>query len=210
MLIAMLIGFAFGFVGSMPIAGPIAVLVFARSLDTRYRSALRIGLGCALAEAAYAMLAFWGFAELLAQYPWIEPASRAAAAVILIGLGISFLLRKPTADAPPDDARGGAKSFLLGLSITALNPTLIATWTGAVTTLFGTGAVTFDSALAVPFGLAAGLGIASWYLVLVALVRRFRDRFRRDTLDRVLRGFGVFVIGVGVWFAVRFVLWFCA
>jgi len=208
MLIAALIGFGFGFVGSMPIAGPIAVLVFARSLDARFRSALAIGLGCALAESVYATLAFFGFAELLAQYAWITPVSRGAAAAILIGLGVSFLLRKPSTDPPGDDGRAGARSFLLGLGITAFNPTLIATWTGAVTTLAGTGAVAVDSSLAWPFGLAAGLGIFSWYLVLVALVRRYRDRFRPETLDKVLRVFGVFVIGVGIWFLVRLILWF--
>lgn len=208
MLLAALIGFGFGFVGSMPIAGPIAVIVFARSLDARYRSALGVGLGCAIAESVYATLAFFGFSALLAEHAWIEPVSRGVAAAILLGLGLSFLLRKPTGEAPAERGAAGARSFLLGLSITALNPTLIATWTGAVTTLAGTGAVAVDAGLAPAFGLAAGLGIFSWYLVLVVLVRRFRDRFRRETLDRVLRVFGVFVMGVGVWFAIRLITWF--
>lgn len=208
MLIAILIGFAFGFIGSAPIAGPIAVLVFGRSLDARYRSALLVGMGGALAESIYALLAFWGFAELLAEHVWIEPVSRAAGALILLGLGVSFLWRKPSPDKPEAAESAGAGSFFTGLTISALNPTLIATWTGAVATLRGTGAVSVEGALAVPFGVAAGLGIACWYVVLVSLVRRYRARFRKETLDRVLRVFGVFVVGVGVWFAVRFIAWF--
>ncbi len=208
LLIAILIGFAFGFVGSAPIAGPISVIVLARSLNARYRSALLVGMGAAIAESVYAVVAFWGFAELLANHTWVEPLSRGAGALILLGLGLSFLLRKPSPDQPETPRRAGAGSFFAGLTVNALNPTLIATWTGAVATLRGTGAVDVEGELAIPFGLAVGLGIACWYVVLVSLVRRFRDRFRKETLDRVLRVFGVFVMGIGVWFAVRFITWF--
>jgi threonine/homoserine/homoserine lactone efflux protein len=45
------LGFAFGFVGSIPVAGPIAALVLSRGLEGRARSALSLAAGAALAEA---------------------------------------------------------------------------------------------------------------------------------------------------------------
>lgn len=208
MVITALVGFLFGFIGSMPIAGPIAVLVLARALEGRLASALKVGIGGAVAETAYALLAFWGFSELLAADAWIVPVSRGAAAVILLGLGIVFLRREPTAVAAPPPAPGrDVGAFLLGLSISGLNPTLIATWTAAATTLFSTGLVAFSPGLAVPFGLGAGLGIAAWTVVLVRIVARYRDRFEPATIDRMVRWMGGFLLLVSLLFAWRLISW---
>ena len=57
----------------------------------------------------------------------------------------------------------------------------------------------FAPALAVPFGLGAGAGILSWYVVLIRIVRRYREKpsplvrdtvrgWRTGRLDRVLGG----------------------
>lgn len=201
MLFVPVLGFLFGFIGSMPIAGPIAVLVFAAAVDGKPRSALWIGLGCALAEGSYATLAFWGFSTFLTEYPAIVPISRALAAVILIALGISFVRRRTRTATEDGESRAGvARSFGLGFSITALNPTLIATWAAATTVLFSSGMATLNPGQSVAFGGGAALGIGSWYVVLVALVKRFGGRFQRETLDKVIRVMGLFLVGVGVWF----------
>ena len=49
MLTAALIGFCFGFFGSIPVAGPIAALVLKRGLTGRFRSAALVGAGGAIA-----------------------------------------------------------------------------------------------------------------------------------------------------------------
>lgn len=206
MLAAVVIGFLFGFVGSMPVAGPIAVLVFTRGVEGRFRSGLGIAAGAAVAEGAYAFLAFWGFSTFLAQYGFVVPVSRGAAAVILATLGVVFLRRRgaPPDAVPLDRARG---SVALGFTICALNPTLIATWTAAVTTLFSTGLVTFAAWLAWPFALAAVAGIFAWFLVLLALLRRARGRFRPETLDAVIRAMGLLLLGLSALFVVQLVRW---
>src|SRR5262245_23739352 len=96
-----IVGFACGFVGSIPVAGPIAVLVFSRGLQDRARSALYLGSGAAVAESTYAYFAFQGFAEVVARYAWIEPVSRITAAVLLTGLGLCFTRARRTAEAIP-------------------------------------------------------------------------------------------------------------
>jgi threonine/homoserine/homoserine lactone efflux protein len=200
------IGFLFGFIGSIPVAGPVAALIFARSIDGRFRSGVYIGIGCASAEMVYACLAYWGFSAFLAEVPWIVPVSRAGAAILLVALGILFLTKKGGPPAPEDARKDhGLGSFLVGFSLTALNPTLIATWTAAATTLFSSGLVRFEPALAVPFGLGAGVGIVSWFALLVGVIRRYKDRFRYSVLLGVLRVMGVFLLALAAGFGYAFV-----
>jgi len=208
MLIAALIGFAFGFIGSVPVGGPIAVLVFTRGIEGRFRSGVAIAAGAALAEGIYAFLAFWGFSTFLARYEIVVPISRAAAALILAVLGVLFVgkRQRPEGTAPPPENHGA--SVVLGFTITALNPTLIATWTAAVTTLFSTGLVSFAPRLAWPFASAAIVGICAWFGLLLALLRLARRKFCQATLDRVIRAMGVLLLALSVWFAVELVRWF--
>ena len=211
MFTAWLTGFLIGFVGSMPIAGPIAALVFASGVEGRPDRGLFIALGGAVAEAAYAYLAFWGFSELLAHHGWIDPVSRALGAVVLLALGLRFVLRPYEPPATGSDASpsaGRKRSFALGLTITALNPSLIATWSAAVTMVFSLGVVEFDATRALPFSLGATVGIVTWFLLLLMLLGRFRTSFGPQSLRRVLRGTGVFLILLGIVFAVRFLLYF--
>jgi threonine/homoserine/homoserine lactone efflux protein len=208
MITASLIGFILGFVTSIPIAGPISILVFGRGLQNRGRSAIYLAVGSALAESVYAYLAFWGFSALLKNHAWIEPVSCALAAVILTALGIRFAaVRQRSAEhAQPEQATQGRKrSFFLGLTVTALNPTLAATWPALVAMVHSFHVVTFTAAHALPFSIGVALGISSWFVVLIALITRFRARFRPATLDITIRAMGVVLTGLGVWFAVRFV-----
>jgi len=206
MLVALLFGFVFGFVGSMPIAGPISILVLSRGLENRFNNALHLALGAALAEAVYAYLAFWGFSELLASHPWIDPASRAAAAVILFGLGLRFALKKkePRGAPPPDPAVGNKRNFALGFTLTLLNPTLIATWTGAIAVLYATGIVAFSGERALPFSIGASLGIFCWFALLLLLLRRFKQRLKSSAMIVALRFMGFGLMALGLVFAYGF------
>ena len=86
MVVVLLIGFALGFFGSVPLAGPIAVLVFAYGLEGRFRTGISLSLGAALAESIYAYAAFWGVGTLLGRYPSIVLASHAVIGTLLIGV----------------------------------------------------------------------------------------------------------------------------
>ena len=208
MLIAALIGFAFGFLGSIPVAGPVSMLVFGRGLQDRARSAMFLALGAALAESAYAFLAFWGFSALLAAHPWIEPICHGTAAVLLVALGLAFAWKKPEPElaTAPSLAGDGKRSFLLGFTITALNPTIILTWTGAVTMLQSSELVRFDGGHALPFALGVCLGIGLWFALLLALLARLKTRFHRSTLDRVVQIMGALLALLGLYLVARFAL----
>ncbi len=209
MLLAALLGFVFGFLGSIPVAGPISALVVTRGIEGRNRAGLFIALGGGVAEAAYAFLAFWGFSTYLTQYPVIVPISRGGGAIVLLVLGIIFVRKRAedaTVDYAPRDSAWG--NFALGAWLCLINPTLIATWSAVVTGLYSTEAVDFSSAQALPFAIGCGLGIAGWFVTVLGLIRRYRGRFSRELLAKVVRVMGLVLLVVASWFAWRFVQYF--
>jgi threonine/homoserine/homoserine lactone efflux protein len=211
MVLAAVLGLLFGFVGSIPVAGPISALVVTRGLEGRFRSGVWIAVGGGLVEALYALLAFWGFSTFLADYPIITPISRGGGAVVLLVLGVTFWRRQTAedsgaseADVPPPRDHAW-QSFALGAWICAINPTLIATWTAVVTTVHGSGLVDFEGRMAIPFAIGCAVGIAGWFLTLLAIIRRYRDSFSNAVLRRLMKVVAVFLVAVGLWFAWRFV-----
>ena len=94
MLAALLVTFILSFVASIPIAGPIAVIVVSKGLDNQARSGLFIAIGAAVAEAIYAGLAFLGITAMIQRFPLLLPISRLFGCLILLALGVYFLVRK--------------------------------------------------------------------------------------------------------------------
>ena len=203
-----LIAFAFGFLGSMPLAGPVAVLIVSRGVQKEYGAALRIGLGAALAEAVYALLAFWGFAPFLGKHPRILPISHGVTAVLLVVLGVYFLQWKGEhKERSREEKRERRKgTFMVGFTISALNPTLLITWSAATTMLYSKQVAHMESWMAIPFGLCAGAGVAAWDFVLVWLLKRFGDRFPKTALAWAVRGMGLLLFAIGAWSAVQLVM----
>ena len=206
MLVPAAVGFAFGFIGSIPVAGPIAALVLHKGLDAKFRSGFNVAIGAAVAEGMYACLTFWGFGALLAPYPWITPVSSVVAGAILIGLGVVFLRpRKVTAASdPPPPNKKHVGSAVLGFAITAGNPTLLATWTAAVTFLSALQIVDFtESGAPITFGSGVVIGIIAWFALLLTLIARFRSKFGVKRMLVVRRATGILCLSIAMWFVIR-------
>ena len=198
-------GFLFGFVGSIPVAGPIAVLVFARSAAGRFRDGLLIASGASIGEGLYAAFAYWGLSELLSRYPFIVPVSKGFATLLLVALGIYLALGRSSGEATPSKRAAGG-SFLLGFTICVLNPTLLATWAAALTVLVDdAGWMTFHPPYAPLFGFACMVGIVAWFGLVIALFRRYRERFREETLQKVVRVMGGALVALGLYMGYEFV-----
>ena len=197
------VALVFSFIGSLPLAGPIAVLVVSNGLNGRPKQAFEIACGAAIAEGIYAFLAFWGFATFLARYPIVLPISHAVTAVILFSLGVYFIrfeLKEPHAEPV---ATGG--KLWVGFSISILNPTLLATWSAVTTFLYSRQLVQMTALLAIPFGIFAAAGIIVWALMMVAIMKRFRKHFPREALTWFVRVMGIVLLGVAVWSVVELV-----
>lgn len=207
MLAALLVGFVLSFLGSIPIAGPIAVIIVSKALDHRNRAAFFISIGASVAEAIYAFLAFWGFSAVLGKYPSLQPVSRLIGCVILIALGVYLAVRKPkskeAAQAKDQSNAVGVRNVLLGFTMTVVNPTLIVTWTAAVGAAHSTGLLRMHPSDAFTFSLGVCAGIITWFSLLLVLLGRFKEKVGPDTLNKVIRYIGIALIVVGAAFAIR-------
>jgi threonine/homoserine/homoserine lactone efflux protein len=205
-LLAFLVGGVMAFVGSMPIAGPVAVLVLERGLVRRGREGLGIALGAAAAETVYAFLAFWGLGAVLHASPGILPASRLVGAGVMMTLGVYLATRKSrprNVETGPEPVGRKRRGFLLGLSVTFLNPTIIASWTVVTATVHSTGWVLPGLPSAIAFALGVGGGVVAWFTTLLRLLLRFQSGLRPQTVDRVLRITGWLVVAIGFGIGVR-------
>ncbi len=194
----------------MPLAGPIAVLMVSNAFRGRYAQALRLGFGAALAETIYAFVACFMFVTLLARHPIVVPISRGVTAVVLAAVGGYFVKWKDHIAEHPEDVgatpeeqrKRNAASFALGFTVCALNPTLLLTWSAATAALYARGLMEDTPVMAVAFAIAAGLGVTTWNLTLIALVRRYHEHFPRKALVWIVRGMGLLLVGIGVWSAI--------
>jgi threonine/homoserine/homoserine lactone efflux protein len=203
-VVVTLVAFVLGFVGSMPVAGPIAVLVVTRSSDGRFREALHLALGAAAAEGVWAFVAFWGFATFAARHHSVLPVSHAVTAIVLLVVGARFVRWKPK-PVVAGDVRRGRSPLGIGFLVSILNPTLAVTWSTVTTALYSRQLVTMTGWLALPFGVAAAGGVAAWFAILIRVVRRYGKSFPAGVVMWTVRGMGLLLVAVGVWSGVDLV-----
>lgn len=191
--IASCAGALLGYVGSIPAAGPLAILIVTAALDRDRPRAARLAIGGALAEGLWAAIALLGIQRVVA-----GGALRAVSlvgAVVLVVLG-ALMLRPPR----PREGPSSPAHAVVGFVIVATNPGFLVAWTG-----FAAALATFGRFAALPTALGAVVGIVAWFATLYALVTRFA--LRPETLARVTRALGVVVIGFGLALGARVLWW---
>jgi threonine/homoserine/homoserine lactone efflux protein len=131
-----LVGAIAGFIYSMPIAGPISILVVSKALQGKLRFCLRTAIGAALIESIFVFIVVYGIAALYELYRPFLPYFLSIGAVFLIFVG--FKIRKHKVDLKSFESkivntdkyenRGGLAT---GIIINLSNPTLLITWSVA-------------------------------------------------------------------------------
>lgn len=200
---AALVGFALGWLGSMPVGGPVSLLVVRRGAAGRYRGGLALAAGAALAEAGWCAAALFGYGALLDRWPWLRPVTGITGAVVLLAVGGYILLmrpaRVPDPAAPAEAERGTPRDFVLGFTLLALNPSVMLSWLAGLAAIQAAG-IRFTTAL--ERGLFVGtaaLGIVAWFGLVLHLFRLGRHRVAPHHLARAVRGVGALlcVLGLG-------------
>ena len=92
------------------------------------------------------------------------------------------------------------QGFVYGLGLSGLNPLLLATYTGALTTLYHyiKHSVAFDVTHAVCFGFGVNLGVNAWLRILIGVLKRYKHRFRTSMLSTGLRTLGGVLLMLGL------------
>jgi threonine/homoserine/homoserine lactone efflux protein len=201
------IAFVFAFFGAMPMAGPVGLLILSNAVQGRFGVSMRIAVGGAAGEVFYSFIAFFGFTTLFARHPMIIPVCRGLACLLLVPMGLHFARWDNPPQQDLDDTQNRRGTFAWGFIGTLINPSILASWSAAVAALYSTGWVHVSEWGAIPFGAGAGVGNFAWSLVVLGVLKKYREHFRREVLTWTVRVMGMVLVGVGILAGVEFVLW---
>lgn len=164
-------GMVAGFVVAAPV-GPVAVLCVRRTLARGALSGYATGIGAALADTVYGVVAAYGVSFiatlLLEQEFWF----RLVGSLLLLVLGLKTLMTGP-AEARVNGREGLAGDFLSALALTGTNPITVVAF-GVVFTSIGIAVAgeAYDWAEALIAGVFAGSAL--WWGLLTGLAGIFR------------------------------------
>lgn len=128
-------GFLTGFIFSMPVAGPVSIMITSNALKGRLRYCNLFNVGASLADFIYVFIAVYGLARLYSFYKPIIPYIFSFGAVLLMFLGYKIFNTTFDINHLEDKVHVADKlkrkekgAFYTGFMINFLNPTLFLGW----------------------------------------------------------------------------------
>jgi threonine/homoserine/homoserine lactone efflux protein len=169
LLSAFLIGAAAGYAIAIPV-GPIAVLIVRTGLRRGFRIAASAGAGTATVDLIYAITAVVVGSAVTSLLGAVLLPMRLAAAAALMYLAIRALLRLGRTDMALDTPGGGtrsaARTYILFIGLTLLNPATVAYF---VTLAVGLPQIAQDAGSRLAFAFGASLSSLSWQTLLAGI-----------------------------------------
>lgn len=209
---ALLAGFAVGFLGAIP-PGPVNFNVIRKASRNETREALRVALGAALVDTAICGFVAMGFGwalEKAVTNPW----TRLGLALFLLAGGVKILFfdregdagrerLRPGLTAPPREVSGFRFPLLVGVLQGAANPALLLNWTLLISFLVGHRILPNGLLPAGVFAVGVGLGVFAWFGLLVELVERLRNHPAGTWIRKSSFAAGLILLGSGLYFSWR-------
>lgn len=186
-------GFLIGLSVSIPPIGPVSILVIRRTIIYNRISGFLSGLGSAIADGIYALIAALGItfiATLLTQYKYIL---RISSGIFICGFGLYIFNSKLLLQTNPDK-KGLLRDFFSTLAITLSNPLLIMFFM-AVFAMFETD-LRPSSISFLLSGIIAGS--TTWWFILVNIVHFFKSKITTSSLIMINKIAGVTLIIFGI------------
>jgi threonine/homoserine/homoserine lactone efflux protein len=176
--------------------GPVNVLCASRTLSKGRLSGLMSGLGAATADALYGAIAGFSITFLIEFLERQEFWIRVFGGILLVGIGIMYFRKPANALNPRNDDGSVHSDFASTLLLTLTNPTTVLSFVAVLAGL-GMGG---QRAGWLTFLLVGGIFLGSmlWWVILVLLVNRFRDRFDAQAMRWMNRIAGLAIGGFGI------------
>lgn len=130
-----IVGLLAGVIFSMPIAGPISILITTNALKGRFRYCFLVNIGASLATFTYVFVAVYGLTKLYSFYKPAIPYLFSFGSLILLYLGYKILITKIDFEHFEDKSHLSEKirkkekgGFYTGSLINFCNPMLLIGW----------------------------------------------------------------------------------
>jgi len=128
-------GFLTGFIFSMPIAGPVSIMITSNALKGRQRYCNLFNIGASFADFIYVFIAVFGLTRLYTFYKPIIPYIFSFGSLLLVFLGYKIFMTRIDMEHLEDKIHLSGKlkkkergAFYTGFMINFLNPTLFIGW----------------------------------------------------------------------------------
>lgn len=140
-LTIIIIGFIAGFILSIPVAGPINILVTTNALLGKLRYCIKVALGASVIEFIYVLIIVFGIVSLYQVYKPFVPYILIVGSVILIIVGLrvmktKFDLANVNLKDIVRDRIANKGGFLTGIFINLTNPSLFLGWLSSTFVIF--------------------------------------------------------------------------
>ncbi len=189
-------GLIIGFSIAAPV-GPIGVLTIKRTLTEGRISGFVTGMGAAMADTVYGIIAAFGLTVissfLLTNEFWIK----LIGGLFLLFLGVKSFVTKPASKAANVDSKGLFNNFISTFFLTVTNPTTILSFL-AIFAGLGLGTTKTDYSSSMTLVLGIFIGSALWWLILSSIVSFFQDKITTNKLIWINRLSGLIIISFGL------------
>jgi threonine/homoserine/homoserine lactone efflux protein len=190
-------GFVIGLAIAAPV-GPIGILCIQRSLHEGFKTGFMTGLGAALADGTYGLIAGFGLTAisslLIKEQFWI----RTIGGFFLVYLGIKLFLKKTVEQVFKNSERSSLHALGSAYFLTLTNPATILSFV-AVFAGLGIGSIhnSYMQATMLVFGIVAGS--AFWWLILSSVVAFIlHHRLNQSVLRTINKVSGVVILMFGI------------
>jgi threonine/homoserine/homoserine lactone efflux protein len=188
-------GIIFGFIIAATI-GPISILCIRKTFEFGRFSGLFSGLGAALADTIYGIIAACGLTLItdlmFAGQFWL----RLIGGIFLVYLGIKTFFSKPELNSNKVTHKSLFNDFFTTFLLTMINPTTIISFL-AIFAGLGLADAGGDYVKALWLVLGVFLGSTFWWIILSEGITLFRHKINSDTMIWINRSAGIVIAGFG-------------
>lgn len=140
-LTILIIGFIAGFILSIPVAGPINILITTNALLGKLRYCLKVAIGASVIEFFYVLIIVFGIVSLYEIYQPFVPYILLVGSIILIIVGIrvmrtKFDISNINLNEIVKDRIANKGGFITGILINITNPSLFLGWLSSTFIIF--------------------------------------------------------------------------
>ncbi len=137
----LIMGFVAGFILSIPVAGPINILITSNALLGKLRYCIRVAIGSSVIEFFYVLVIVFGIVSLYKVYQPFVPYILIVGSVILVVVGIrvmrtKFDITNVNLKEIVKDRIANRGGFLTGILINITNPSLFLGWLSSTFVIF--------------------------------------------------------------------------
>ncbi|MCL5745135.1 MAG: LysE family transporter [Acidobacteria bacterium] len=187
-------GMIAGLIIAVPV-GPVNVFCIHRTIEKGWKAGVIAGFGAAAADTLYGAVAGFSISFvielLLRETFWF----RLFGGILLIGIGVSYLLRSPHPVGPGKDGADHSdmtSAFLLNLT----NPTTVLSFLAVLAALRMDAHRPWWQTVFLVAGIF--LGSMAWWIVLSAVVNHFREKIDNRMMLWMNRAAGLAIGGFGI------------